>query len=256
MLKALLLDLDDTLLGNNTQTFMEYYFALLSDYAQPLFDKSTFLPHLMQATQAAIRNDDPALTNAEVFWAQFENLTGHRRVELEPFFQRFYDTEFPRLRSSTAFRPAAAELVQAAFDRGLAVVIATNPLFPRTAIEQRLEWAGVPVNRYPFALVTTYENMHATKPQSAYYQEILVNVGCRSGEALMAGDDWKNDIVPAASIGMHTFWIADNSSTPPDRAIICGWGALPELKQLIVSGDIHNLIRIAEPDAGFSQREA
>ena len=172
-IQAVLLDLDDTLLGNNTAEFMKRYFALLGEYARPVMDNETFLPHLIQATQAAIRNTDPAHTNAEVFWANFESLTGGRRVELEPFFSRFYETEFVQLQQATIVRPAAVHLVRAAFARGLAVIIATNPLFPTTAIEQRLAWAGVPVDEYPYALVTTYENMHAAKPQPAYYREIL-----------------------------------------------------------------------------------
>ena len=96
--------------------------------------------------------------------------------------------------------------MRAAFARGLAVIIATNPLFPTTAIEQRLAWAGVPVDEYPYALVTTYENMHAAKPQPAYYREILAAIDCPPDRALMVGDDWKNDIAPAAAVGLHTFW--------------------------------------------------
>lgn len=57
---------------------------------------------------------------------------------------RFYETEFSQLRAATVMRPAAADLVSTAIDQGCAVVVATNPLFPRTAIEQRLDWAGVP----------------------------------------------------------------------------------------------------------------
>ena len=87
-IQAILLDLDDTLLGNNTAEFMQRYFALLGEYARPMMDNDTFLPHLIQATQAAIRNTDPAHTNAEIFWANFEALTGGRRAELEPVLVR------------------------------------------------------------------------------------------------------------------------------------------------------------------------
>jgi len=39
--------------------------------------------------------------------------------------------------------PEARSVVQAVFDAGYDVVIATNPLFPDTAIRQRMEWADV-----------------------------------------------------------------------------------------------------------------
>ncbi len=236
MIKALLLDLDDTLLGNDIDTFLKGYFALLSAYAQSVFNDAAFLPHLMQATQAMIADTDPRHTNDQVFWQAFEGLTGSRRAELEPFFQRFYDTEFAQLRPFTVARPAAASLVSAAIDNGLAVVIATNPLFPRVAIEQRLEWAGIAVGEYDYALVTTYENMHAAKPQPAYYREILAAVGLPPDQALMVGDDWRNDITAAAAAGLHTYWIAAADATPPDPTLISGQGTLDDLLTL-VAGD-------------------
>ncbi len=241
MLRAILFDLDDTLLGNDTESFMRRYFALLNDYAQPVMDSATFLPHLIQATQAAIRNIDPAHSNAEVFWANFEALTGGRREELEPFFSRFYEMDFARLRPGVAVRPAAARLVRAAVDRGLAVVIATNPLFPATAIEQRLAWAGVPVDEYPYALVTSYENMHAAKPQPAYYREILAAIGCPPEMAIMVGDDWQNDIAPAAEVGLYTYWIAPADAEPPDPALVDGQGSLDVFAELVAGGWLEKL---------------
>ncbi len=236
MIRSLLLDLDDTLLGNNVDIFMTRYFALLSDYAQPLFPTDTFLPHLIQATRGMIGDTNPELTNDRVFWRDFERLSGGKREELEPFFLRFYETEFEQIRSTTVVRPAAAELVREALARGLSVVVATNPLFPRLAIEQRLAWAGLPADDYDFALVTSYENMHAAKPQPAYYREILAAVGVAPHEALMVGDDWKNDIAPAAGVGLFTFWIADADSAPPDPALVHGQGTLEQLAGRVAAG--------------------
>ncbi len=241
MIHSLLLDLDDTLLGNNVDTFMTRYFTLLSAYARPVFDEKTFLPRLIQATRSMIRNTDPGLTNDKVFWRDFEELTGGKRAELEPFFQHFYETEFVQLRTSTEIRPAAAVLVRAALERGLSVVIATNPLFPRPAIEQRLEWAGIPVSDHAFALVTTYENMHAAKPQPAYYREILAAVDAEPAGALMVGDDWKNDIIPAAEVGLFTYWIAPDDATPADPTLIQGQGSLDALAELVNDGWLERL---------------
>lgn len=241
MIRSLLLDLDDTLLGNNVETFMTRYFALLSGYARPLFAEDTFLPHLIQATRGMISDTDPELTNDLVFWRAFERLTGGKRDELEPFFQRFYVTEFEQLRSTTVVRPAAAALVRDALARGLSVVVATNPLFPRVAIERRLEWAGLPVGDHDFALVTTYENMHAAKPQPAYYREILAAVGVAPHEALMVGDDWKNDIAPAAGVGLYTYWIAPADAAPPAPDLVHGQGTLDQLAERVAGGWLDEL---------------
>jgi FMN phosphatase YigB (HAD superfamily) len=85
------------------------------------------------------------------------------------------------------------------------VVIATNPIFPETAIRQRMEWAGI--SDFPFKLITSYEVMHSAKPNSSYYMEILEHIGRSPDECIMVGDDWGNDIVPATKVGLQVFWV-------------------------------------------------
>lgn len=229
-LQAVLFDLDDTLLGNNTEQFVQHYFALLSAYAaRREAGLTNLLPDLLYSTRAMLQDTDPATTNAEVFWSVFTQRLGRAAAELQPFFEAFYTEEFPALQTATQPRPVARPLIQACFERGWQVVIATNPLFPRSAIEQRLAWAGAPVSDFPYALVTSYENMHAAKPQPAYYREILACLDCPAEQALMVGDDWRNDIAPALEVGMRAFWVTDAvEQSPPDAALLEGWGSLDD----------------------------
>jgi len=209
-------DLDDTLLGNDMEQFLPRYFALLGEYARPIFaDRRQLLEELVHGTQAMIGDPDPSRTNREKFWRTFTERTGLDQEEAEPFFNRFYEEEFPRLRSVTEQRPVAQELVRACFDRGLQVAIATNPLFPRRAIEHRLAWAGLPTAEFDFALVTSYENMHAAKPNKAYYREILARTGAKPETTLMVGDHWENDMAPAAAVGIRIYWVAPEEAQPP-----------------------------------------
>jgi FMN phosphatase YigB (HAD superfamily) len=229
-LQAILFDLDDTLLNNHVDGFLKAYFALLTDHARELLPPEQFLPELLHATQAAIASQDPTLTNRDVFWSVFARRTGLERVAAEPFFNRFYRDHFGQLREVTSPRPAAKKLMALARDRGWRVVIATNPLFPLTAIEQRLAWAGVPVDVHRYDLITSYDNMHFAKPHQAYYREILDCLSVPPSRALMAGDDWDNDIAPAAAVGLHTFWIAEKDAPPPDPAVpLDGQGTLDVL---------------------------
>ena len=80
-------------------------------------------------------------------------------------------------------------------------------MFPRRAIEHRLDWAGV--LDFPFKLVTSYENSHFCKPNPHYYEEILGRLDCRPDQAMMVGDDLANDIQPAAQVGLRTYWIVE-----------------------------------------------
>jgi len=124
---------------------------------------------------------------------------------------------------------------------GLQVVIATNPLFPLTAIEQRLEWAGLPVEEFPFALITSYEIMHSTKPHLAYYEEIAQRLGVEEKKCLMVGDDWRLDIAPAYAVGMQTYWVADTDVLPPTPGIhLSGQGSLTDLSEWLRSTELED----------------
>ena len=235
-IKTILFDLDDTLLGNEMASFLPRYFDLLGKYAHSLFpDSEQLMQELMIGTQAMIANPEPDLTNREVFWSGFAERTGLDADETERFFNRFYDEAFLQLQAVTEKRPIATQLMRECIERGLQVVIATNPLFPLRAIEHRLAWAGLPVAEFDFALVTSYENMHAAKPQQAYYREILEQVNAEPEQTLMVGNDWGNDVEPAAEVGMKVYWISARPESAPDPTLLAGSGTLDSFYQWLKS---------------------
>jgi putative hydrolase of the HAD superfamily len=83
--------------------------------------------------------------------------------------------------------------------------------------------------------------MHAAKPQPIYYREILEVVGCEPSEALMVGDDWRNDIAPAAAAGLFAYWIALGDAEPPNPGLIHGRGSLDALLHRIEGGWLESL---------------
>jgi FMN phosphatase YigB (HAD superfamily) len=242
MIKAVLFDLDDTLLGNDMDKFLPDYFALLGKHAERYLAKERFLQELMVGTQAMIASTDTAVSNRDVFWQTFQERTGLDPDELEPFFEQFYRYIFPQLVATTEKRPLAAPLVQACLDKGLKVVIATNPLFPVVAVDERLAWAGVPVTAFDYDLVTAYENMHTTKPHPAYYREILQMIDCAPETAVMIGDDWKNDIIPAVEVGLYTYWITSDGQQPPADVPLSGCGSLADLWPQVQNGWLERLV--------------
>jgi FMN phosphatase YigB (HAD superfamily) len=235
MLQAVLFDLDDTLLGNNIDAFIPHYFALLSKYAERYMPRDRFLQELMIATQAMATNVNTAVLNRDAFWNSFHQRTGLDADEMEAYFDIFYQQQFPQLAAVVQPQPVARPTIQTSFDRGLKVVIATNPMFPRRAVEERLAWAGVPVTDFAYDLVTTYDNMHATKPHLAYYQEVLDAIGVSPEASLMVGDDWENDIAPAAALGCQTYWIS-NTAPPQAANGLVGYGSLAAFYALLASG--------------------
>lgn len=241
MIKAVLFDLDDTLLGNHMDDFIPRYFQLISRHAAQYMPGDKFLQELMIATQEMMVNQDPEVTNREAFWQLFQERNGMDPAEMEPVFHQFYTGEFEQLAELTQFRPSAAPLIEACFERQLDVVIATNPMFPKVAVDARLRWAGLPVDEYDFRLVTTYETSHATKPHQAYYQEVLDEIGCAPEKALMVGDDWERDMVPASDMGLFTYWISQNGDAPPEDGRVTAYGSLKELRERVDDGWLSRL---------------
>lgn len=242
MLKAILFDLDDTLLGNHMDTFIPRYFAMLSQYVEAYLKRDQFIKVLLVSSRAMSMNTNPALTNRDVFWQSFEEQTGLETAVMEPFFETFYREQFPALAAVTQFRETAVSLVDFAQQQGYQVAIATNPMFPRPAVEERLRWAGLPADAYNFDLITTYENMHATKPHLSYYEEILQRLGVEAAEALMVGDDWENDIEPAAAVGCYTYWLPMNGEAgPPNTDVATQYGSLDKLYDLVANGWLESL---------------
>jgi FMN phosphatase YigB (HAD superfamily) len=229
MLKAVLFDLDDTLLGNPMDQFMPAYFLALTRFLDGVIAAERLIGDLMRATRAMNAKHSPELTNEEVFASVFYPLLGKDSSRVRAGLEQFYEQEFPNLRHMARRRPEARKLVRSALEHGLQVAVATNPMFPRVAVEERLAWAGVPVEDFDYALVTTLENMHATKAHLLYYQEILEKLGRRPGGCLMVGDSWSLDIDPAAALGLRAFWITEADKLPAQHASLVGWGTLTDL---------------------------
>ena len=202
LVKAVLFDLDGTLLDLDIGVLLPPYIEALAAHLAHMVPPEQFVPSLMQASEEMMANDGQD-TNQAVFDRAFFPALGRSRQELEPFFTDFYANEYPKLRPLARRKPEARRAVQTAFEQGCDVVIATNPLFPRAAIEQRMEWAGVA--GLPFRLVTTYENSRAAKPNLLYFEQILKAIGHPAQACLVVGDE-DMDMV-AAHLGCATFLV-------------------------------------------------
>jgi hypothetical protein len=120
------------------------------------------------------------------------------------------------------------KLVEEARQRGYRLAVATNPLFPRVATLQRLGWAGLPIERYDFALVSTFEDFHFAKPNPAYFAEVLAQLGWPDGPVVVIGDDPELDIQAARQLGLATYWITEtaNEKESADMAPLASAGPL------------------------------
>ncbi|TFG23281.1 MAG: hypothetical protein EU532_13605, partial [Promethearchaeota archaeon] len=168
--KAILFDLDGTLINVDLKKFIPNYMKLLSEKFKHIIRPSKFISLLLEASNRIDQNNGKVI-NEELFEQVFFPLNGYSREEVNPILNDFYENDFIKLRIHTEVKPDARLVVSKAFEKGYEVVIATTPVIPLTAIQQRLEWAGVGDFNYKF--ITSIENMRANKPHKFYYTQIF-----------------------------------------------------------------------------------
>ncbi len=210
MLKTILLDLDDTLLDNKMESFLPAYFQRLGDYMSDTLAPDGFIRELVAGSQKMLENNDPRVTLEKAFADYFYPALDLNAGEFEAQIYTFYKQIFPSLKSVTGTRPSARPVVESLLNQGFEVVVATNPLFPRVAIEERLRWADLAPEELPFTMITSYEIFHFTKPQPAYYAEILGQLGRKPHEVVMVGNDPGLDLDPARALSMRVYHLSDD----------------------------------------------
>lgn len=205
-IKAVLFDLDGTLLPMDQDEFVKAYFKLLAARMAPKgYEPGELVDCIWAGTKAMIKNDG-SCRNEEAFWRCFEEKYGEEAMKDKPYIDAFYAGDFGKAKVTCGYNKASAEVIRELQEREVPVILATNPIFPAVATENRIRWAGLEPE--DFLLYTTYENSHYCKPNPKYYQEILKKAGFLPQECLMVGNDVQEDMV-AASLGMKVFLLTD-----------------------------------------------
>jgi FMN phosphatase YigB (HAD superfamily) len=206
MIKVILFDLDGTLLPMDTDAFVKDYLKQLAPRVAHIIDPQQFLKSLWAGTEAMMRNVEAEKTNEQVFEETFLELTKLNKEDIWPTLDDFYTNVFPTLSHLCNPTPMARQVVELAIKQGYRIAVATNPVFPKAAIYERLRWAGI--SDMPFEVVTVYETSTYTKPHGEYYQEICDRLGVEPKDCLMVGNDKQEDMA-ASKIGMRTFLVED-----------------------------------------------
>jgi HAD superfamily hydrolase (TIGR01549 family) len=206
MITTILFDLDGTLLPMDQEKFISAYLAGLTRKAVPHgYDPAKVPAAIWAGTKAMVKNDGSA-TNEDIFWQTFSALCHKDARQDIAIFDEFYRTEFQDIRTVCGIDPRAAEAIRQIKAMGYRVALATNPLFPAIATHSRARWAGL--DPEDFTLITTYENSRHSKPNPAYYQDVLVALGVKAEECVMVGNDVEEDMV-AQKLGIRVFLLTD-----------------------------------------------
>ncbi len=241
MTLTLLFDLDGTLLDTDLNSLVPAYFQSLAEHLAPHIPPESLIKYLAAGTRAMMASTDPANTLREVFNDSFYPSLNVDSQFLQPILEDYYDNIFPTLQAHAKQIDGAQELINWAFSAGHRVAIATSPFFPRKATLARLRWAGLPPEKYPFEIISSYETFHFLKPHPAYVAEVMARLGWPDGPALMIGNDVEQDLQPAAILGLPTFHTLD--TTPSANGFApTGRGLLAELRAWLEQTDLSALV--------------
>lgn len=204
--KAVLFDLDGTLLPMDQDLFIKTYLKLLAAKMAPKgYDPKTLMEALWLGVADMVKNDGSML-NEEVFWKRFSSMLGEQVINEKPVLEEFYKNEFHQAKAVCGSNTYAKEMVNGLKEKGYKVILATNPIFPAVATISRMSWVGLSPEDFDY--YTTYENSRFSKPNLKYYQDILEKNGLNPEECLMIGNDVSEDMI-TEKLGMKVYLLTD-----------------------------------------------
>ena len=204
-MNTIIFDLDGTLLPMDFKQFMKLYFLELGKHFKEHIAPEVLTKYVMSATGKMVE-DDSDLTNETVFMTHFKTYVKEHLAMYQSMFSAFYDAGFDKVRVSTSQSEAMLKSVKLLKEKGYELVIATNPLFPLKANLHRVRWAGLDIN--DFSYITSFEDNTKSKPNPAFFTEVLKKINKNANECLVVGNDAVEDLV-AQVVGLKTYLVDD-----------------------------------------------
>ncbi|AXU10572.1 MULTISPECIES: HAD family hydrolase [Parvimonas] len=226
-MKAILFDLDGTLLPLDEKLFVDIYFTELSKvFSEYNIESNKLVEAIWTATHEIIKNDGKR-TNEEAFWEKFKSIINIDLSNVKEVLEKFYANEFfTKLKKCSTENNLAKVAVNLAKKNGRKVVLATNPVFPIDALV-RLKWTGLDIDDFDY--VTHYSNSSFSKPNPKYYLDLCKKLDVEPKECLMIGNDERQDIFAASSAGMNCYLVTDYLYTYPECKVNCEKGSFKDL---------------------------
>ncbi len=206
-LKAVLFDLDGTLLPMDQDEFLKLYFSGLAKKLEPMgYNGDELINTIWHGTRAMYRNKGKD-TNENIFWSTFKKHHPNITDEEIKSFEAYYEEDFDKVSSVATPNPDAKKALEYIRSSGLRVTLATNPLFPRIATEKRITWAGFEEKDFEF--FTSFEDNCYAKPNPEYFRSVYNRMGLKPCECLLVGNDVDEDMA-ARELGMQVFLLTDH----------------------------------------------
>jgi len=208
MYKAILFDLDGTLLHlDQNELLLAYFKLIITEMAKIGSDIDTLKKANKAGIHAMIDNNGKYPSNSLAYWNAFENTVELDPIPFKELTDKFYRGDYVKIKPLTRVNPNARRAVDAARQKAEKVVLATNPMFPRVAQLERLSWAGF--SESDFDLITDYDSDRFCKPNVEYYLDICERIGVAPAECLMVVNYTREHTFCGKLAGLDTFLVTD-----------------------------------------------
>ncbi len=241
MIKAILFDLDGTLLPMDEKKFTEKYFSLLARKLYPLGYEPKKLVNAIVAGLGKMYANDGTESNEAVFWNTFNTFYDEDKRKDSETFLSFYENEFSKTRDETKPNPMAREIIdfcKSHFDK---VILSTNPIFPLEAQKMRLSFVGLEYDDFDF--VTDYSNSGHCKPNPCFFKDVLDKCHLLPEEVILFGNDYLEDGDCASSLGIRTYLIdgclLHKEKAKGDYPVLSMSEVIPTLEKEILNNGTH-----------------
>jgi FMN phosphatase YigB (HAD superfamily) len=205
MLEAVLLDLDNTLILFDEPAFYDRFFQRMAPLFEDLMPSDELARRTIAAT-VSLKDNDGEMCNRDWFSRAFDRGDDLPLDLLWERWMHFYREIYHPFGVEVGIPPGQAATISRLQRRGLALAIASNPIFPPIALQRRMAWGEI--TPAPFSLLTHMDNMSFVKPNPGYYRAVASALGVLPEACLMVGNDPVNDMA-AGSIGMTTYQTTD-----------------------------------------------
>lgn len=175
------LDYDGTLVEERSEEFYKLYFKLLSKKSKLPFEKIYNL--VMESVNETLENDDENITLFEKFLEIISHKSSIGKNYWIEFFMDFYQNEFNEIKKVTIPKDNIIKKIK---NTDHQLIFASNPLFPKIAVEKRISFAGLSPNN--FIYISHMENSHFAKPNPKFFKEILNSLNLDPKNCVMIGD--------------------------------------------------------------------
>ena len=232
-IKTVLFDMDGTLLNMGESAFEKEYLkrmVLFLEQRYPGYGKD--LVKAVGYGAEMMKVSDGSRTNLEVFWEAFEKASGKTRDEIEPVITQYYQTDFTHIGDTYVPDEDMQNTVRTLHQKGYQLLVATTPVIPHIANEERVRWSGL--SDIPWLDVTSFETYNYSKPNVKYFEQICSKYQLNPAECLMIGDSLVKDY-PATELGMDFYLLLNEDSPEAEKQFEGKKGTRKELLAYVES---------------------